>query len=252
MRPVEFSAESILQAGQTLRAAGRNVTGFALRQKVGGGNPARLRQVWDDHLASQAAPAQVVAALPAQMAADVALLTQELAERLALLARTLHEQALKAAQEDVVQALRAAGLRHEQAERELADAARTVDELESALDRTHEDACALQARLVEAQAGAQAQAVELARLRERLAGLEQTAQAAAGQHATALAMLSAQVNAVQQGYREQHARAGQCEAERDQARRDAGAAREEAAQMRGQVTAMQAQAAELRRALAAK
>ena len=45
MRPVEFAPEAIIQAGLDLQAAGRNITGFALRQKVGGGNPSRLRQV---------------------------------------------------------------------------------------------------------------------------------------------------------------------------------------------------------------
>ena len=42
MRPVEFTPDAIIQAGQSLQAAGRNITGFALRQKVGGGNPSRL------------------------------------------------------------------------------------------------------------------------------------------------------------------------------------------------------------------
>ncbi len=42
MRPVEITPESIIQAGQELQVSGRNITGFALRQKVGGGNPARL------------------------------------------------------------------------------------------------------------------------------------------------------------------------------------------------------------------
>lgn len=49
MRPAEFSPEEIVAAGEALVAAGRNVTGFALRQKVGGGNPNRLKQVWDEH-----------------------------------------------------------------------------------------------------------------------------------------------------------------------------------------------------------
>ena len=36
MRPAEFTPEQIIEAGQELQAAGRNITGFALRQKVGG------------------------------------------------------------------------------------------------------------------------------------------------------------------------------------------------------------------------
>lgn len=55
MRPVEFTTESIIEAGQSLQTAGRNITGFALRQKVGGGNPSRLKQVWDEHQSSQIA-----------------------------------------------------------------------------------------------------------------------------------------------------------------------------------------------------
>ena len=48
MRPAEFTPEEIIQAGQELQAAGRNITGFALRQKVGGGNPSRLKEVWGE------------------------------------------------------------------------------------------------------------------------------------------------------------------------------------------------------------
>jgi colicin import membrane protein len=53
MRPAEYTQEEIVAAGHTLRDAGRNVTGFALRQRVGGGTPNRLKQVWDEFLASQ-------------------------------------------------------------------------------------------------------------------------------------------------------------------------------------------------------
>ncbi|MBS0554639.1 MAG: DNA-binding protein, partial [Proteobacteria bacterium] len=62
MRPAEYTPEEIVAAGEVIQAAGRNVTGFALRQKVGGGNPSRLRQVWEEHLASkQVAEAEPVA-----------------------------------------------------------------------------------------------------------------------------------------------------------------------------------------------
>ena len=69
MRPVEFAPEAIIQAGQDLQTAGRNITGFALRQKVGGGNPSRLKQVWDEHLASKSVThAEPVAELPLEVA----------------------------------------------------------------------------------------------------------------------------------------------------------------------------------------
>ena len=53
MRPTEISDEDIIKAGKGLLAAGRNVTGFALRQRVGGGSAPRLKQVWDEHISSQ-------------------------------------------------------------------------------------------------------------------------------------------------------------------------------------------------------
>ena len=71
MRPAEFSPEEIVAAGEALVAAGRNVTGFALRQKVGGGNPNRLKQVWDEHLAAKnTTEAEPVAELPVEVALD--------------------------------------------------------------------------------------------------------------------------------------------------------------------------------------
>lgn len=77
MRPAEFTPESIIEAGQALQAAGRNITGFALRQRVGGGNPSRLKQVWDEHISAQAvAKAEPVAELPIEVAEEVAAVTK--------------------------------------------------------------------------------------------------------------------------------------------------------------------------------
>ncbi|MDQ1316163.1 MAG: colicin import rane protein, partial [Pseudomonadota bacterium] len=73
MRPAEFTTESIINAGQELHAAGRTVTGFAIRQKIGGGNPARLKQVWEEHVNSQSVTkAEPVAELPVEVADEVA------------------------------------------------------------------------------------------------------------------------------------------------------------------------------------
>ena len=102
MRPVEFAPEAIIQAGQELQATGRNITGFALRQKVGGGNPARLKQVWDEHRNSQAATkAEPVAELPVEVAEEIATVTKALTERLATLAVELNDKAIKAAERRV-------------------------------------------------------------------------------------------------------------------------------------------------------
>lgn len=188
MRPAEFPAEAIIEAGQALQAAGRNVTGFALRQKVGGGNPSRLRQVWDEHLASNSvAQVQPVAELPVEVAEEVSNVTKALTERIAALAVELNDKAVKAAERRVAEVLRTAGEQRKQDERELADAATTVVDLESTLDDTKAEVETLTTKLSESQAHAQAQAVELAQLRERLAATEQTNRADAEKHAAELA-----------------------------------------------------------------
>jgi chromosome segregation ATPase len=187
MRPVEFAPDTIIEAGKALQAAGRNITGFALRQKVGGGNPSRLRQVWDEHLASQSATtAEPVAELPVEVAEEVAAVTKALTERLAALAVELNDKAVKAAERRVHEVVRSAGEQRAQAERELSDAAQTVDDLEAKLDEVTNQAETLESKLADVQATSQAQAVELAQLRERLTVTEQSAKAAEAQHAQAL------------------------------------------------------------------
>ena len=183
MRPAEFSPEEIVAAGEALVAAGRNVTGFALRQKVGGGNPNRLKQVWDEHLAAKnTTEAEPVAELPVEVAEEVAAVTKSLTERLATLAVELNDKAVKAAERRVAEVLRTAGEQREQAERELVDAAQTVDELETRLGESQAEVESLERRLSEAQSHGQAQAVELAQLRERLVATEQAARATADAH----------------------------------------------------------------------
>lgn len=196
MRPVEFSPESIITAGQDLQATGRNITGFALRQKVGGGNPSRLKQVWDEHLASQSVTkAEPVAELPVEVAEEVALVTKELTQRLAALAIELNDKAVKAAERRVHEVVRSAGEQRAQAERELADASQTVEDLESMVDEATVQVTGLEAKLAELQAVHQAQAVELAQVRERLVVTEQTAKVSAEQHAAELARMATTIEA---------------------------------------------------------
>lgn len=215
MRPVEFTPEAIIQAGRDLQTGGRNITGFALRQKVGGGNPSRLKQVWDEHLASQSvARAEPVAELPVEVAEEVAAVTKALTERLAALAVELNDKAVKAAERRVHEVVRSAGEQREQAERELADASQTVDDLETKLDEARAHGEALEGKLTEMQATSQAQAVELAQLRERLSATE--------------------------------AERGRYQAEAERLRVD----HEDVAKLRGQVEAMQTHAASLMEALA--
>ena len=203
MRPAEFSQESIIKAGQELQAIGRNITGFALRQKVGGGNPTRLKQVWDEHVNSQTtAQAEPVAELPIEVAEVVATVTSALTERLMALAVDLNDKAIKAAERRVSEVVRAAGEQREQAERELADASQTVEDLENRLDEAVSAADVLKQQLADSQAVSQAQAVELAQVRERLVLTEQAATDKATHYTTELARLNALIEAERQ--RHQH------------------------------------------------
>ena len=155
MRPAEFPVEAIIEAGQALHAAGRNVTGFALRQKVGGGNPTRLKQVWDDHLAK----AQPVVELPGDIADALAQVTKSLTEQLATLGTGLYARVKEDAQREI------AVVKREAAE-EVNEATSEVDRIEAERDAALAEVEVLKAKLAESQAQAQAQAVELAQLRE--------------------------------------------------------------------------------------
>lgn len=194
MRPVEVSQEEVVQAGLDLQAVGRNVTGFALRQKVGGGNANRLKQVWDEYVASKAvAQISPVAELPVEVAEEMSAVTRELTDRLTKLAVELNDKTVKASERRVSEVVRAAGEQREQAERELVDAALTVDELESKLESAQAELVRSGQVIEGLNRQSQAQEVELAQLRERLVSMEQHARALVEQHAAEAAKAARQI-----------------------------------------------------------
>ena len=173
MRPATFEPQQIIEAGLALQAEGRNITGFALRNRVGGGNPGRLKQVWDEYLSSQTeVTTEPMAELPVEVAEEVKAVSSALAERISQLATGLNDKAVRAAERRVAEVTRAAGEQMAQAGRELADAAQTVDDLEETLDTLREEHSTTLAALDDSRRKEQAQAVELAQLRERLAATE--------------------------------------------------------------------------------
>jgi len=189
MRPVEFAPETIIQAGADLQLAGRNVTGFALRQRVGGGNPARLKQVWDEHCNGHgAAPAAPVAELPGEVAEHVTAISTALGERLATLAVELNDKAVRAAERRVAEVVRGAGEQRTQAERELADAAQTVDALEDQLAQARAEHDRLQGEIDVARVDAIIAREEAARLRGQVEALQ-------SQHAALLVALGTRTGA---------------------------------------------------------
>ncbi|HEY2452374.1 MAG TPA: DNA-binding protein [Scandinavium sp.] len=174
MRPATYEPEQIIEAGLALQAEGRSITGFALRTRVGGGNPTRLRQIWDEYQASQSAVVtEPVAELPVEVAEEVKAVSAALAERITQLATELNDKAVRAAERRVAEVTRAAGEQTAQAERELTDAAQTVDDLEEKLDEMEAGNDRLTQALETERALRQQLDVELAQLKERLAAAEQ-------------------------------------------------------------------------------
>lgn len=64
MRPPKVSDEAIIQAGSDLLATGKQVTGSALRKRLGAGKSARLKRVWEAYQAAQTAGAAPPLVLP--------------------------------------------------------------------------------------------------------------------------------------------------------------------------------------------
>ena len=132
MRPAEITNETIIKAGFDLVEKGRTVTGFGLRQIVGAGNPARMKQVWDEHQEASSGKAQEPATtLPDDVAEAVASVSKALAERLAVLAVDLNSRAVKAAERRVSEVLRSAAEQKARADEELDEAAKIIEQMEA-------------------------------------------------------------------------------------------------------------------------
>lgn len=205
MRPVTFTHDDIIEAGKALLAEGRNITGFALRKKVGGGDANRLRLVWDEYQAGQSVVEhEPVAELPVEVAEEMKAVSVALTERIAQLTLELNDKAVRASERRVAEVTRAAGEQTAQAERELADAAQTVDDLEEALDTLRDEHSTTLLALNESRSKEQSQAIELAQLRERLAATEKqlaeadrAGKAAAEQHRQEQAGLQTRLDAAE-------------------------------------------------------
>ncbi|EAA8948003.1 DNA-binding protein [Salmonella enterica] len=175
MRPATFEPEEIIAAGKALQAEGVvNITGFALRKRVGGGDPSRLRQVWDGYLAGQTSvESEPLADLPPELADAVKVVTATLTGHVVQLLRELNDRAVRAAECRVDDITRTAGEQKAQAERELADAVQTVDDLEQRLEAATADLRKTQELLDNSREREQTNLVELAQVRERLAATEE-------------------------------------------------------------------------------
>jgi len=231
MRPSEYSTESIIEAGQQLQSAGRNVTGFAIRQKIGGGNPARLKSVWDQYLAGQSAQMQPAEAdLPDELVELIGTLNVAMSVQIEKLARELHARAVKSAERRAINAERAAAEMRALADQELADASREIEDMENQLAKveTERDEARSMANNLQTDIATwevKWEAAELAHQEQRKTTAHEVHRAAE--------------------------RIAKLEAERDAARNEASSAKTEADKLVGKCESLQEQNAELLRRLAA-
>ena len=169
MRPKEIPDVDVVEAGKRLRAAGRAITGYALRREVGGaGSAARLAAVWAQFQASeQVTEATPSAQLPVEVASQLSGLLDDVTARITALAHSMNDTAVSASERRVAELVRSVAEQRQQAEREIADADQAVGELEASLEQEKQARAELEAQLQEQNRQIQAKDIELARLGEK-------------------------------------------------------------------------------------
>lgn len=184
MRPVEVTSEQVIEAGKALEEAGRNVTGFALRSKIGGGTPKRMKEVWDSFKRDRDGPRtpEAPTALPAEVGEAVAAINKELTDRIAQLAIGLFGTVTAEANNRIRSVEEQAKEARRQADQELSDAQSTLDELEQRVIDGVAEIERLRLELKNAGAENQRLAIENAALKERVTAAEDRARAGAEQH----------------------------------------------------------------------
>lgn len=153
MRPAEFSENQIISAGKALQLENRNITGFALRQKVGGGSPARLKQVWDEYEASTTQTAPVInktSDLPPEVADSINEFCASITKQINSVATELNEKAINAAERKVHEVVKNGIEQRAQDQKEIDDASKTVEDLDNKLDESKTEIEALKSELAKA------------------------------------------------------------------------------------------------------
>ena len=159
MRPAEYKTEDIIKAGLDLQVLGRKVSGFSIREKLGGGNSKRLKQVWDEYQASQTGgKAEPATELPLEVAETLRVYNKSSNDQALALAIEINDKAVKATER------------------------RIKEDSPSAYDQREQV-------LTDAQAVIQSQTMELAKLQNRIDLAEQTSKSLSEQYAAELERL---------------------------------------------------------------
>ncbi|HAU5638608.1 DNA-binding protein [Citrobacter amalonaticus] len=173
MHDTVFEPKQVIDAGTALQSEGRNITGFALRNRIGGGNPGILKQMWDEYQSSHSdIDFNNADGLPVEVMDEVKSVSATLVERINLLATELNNKAVRAAERRVSEVTRAAGEQTAQTERELADATQTVEDLEEKLREAISENSWLSQSLESERLLSRQRGMEITQLKERLQALE--------------------------------------------------------------------------------
>ena len=164
MKAATYTDEQIIEAGRQLLAENKRVTPFGIRKIIGGGNPERIKNIWqasqNEALEGQIVTEQVE--LPTEFADSLDMTKSSLDE----LAQRMYGRAQEIAESRVRESISASRKAKETAETEIAEA------MEAVADLDHEKEN-LQIQVDELRTQLQKQISENARLQERVGVLTQ-------------------------------------------------------------------------------
>nr|QBM91761.1 Plasmid replication region DNA-binding N-term [Pseudomonas sp.] len=197
-RSAEFTEDKIIEAGRSMLAAGKRITGFGLRNAVGGGNANRLLEVWETHaLQHSESEPELLSELPLEVSEHLGNVinsfTGEFKEQMTRLAVDMNHRAHKASERRVKEMTRAAEEMQEAAKAEVEDASAAVEKAEGELEKSRNLAADFERRLNQSQEADRQKGFEITQLKKELADLQKSASKAADEAVKEITKLNNQV-----------------------------------------------------------
>lgn len=222
-RTAEFTDEQIVDAGKQLKQSGKRITGFGLRNLVGGGNPQRLLEVWEQHETegTEEEP-ELVSELPIEVAdhlqSVINSFTTTFSERFTNLAREMNYRAVSASERRVKELTQAAEDKRQQAQAEIADAEAAVGKSEDDRDQALAHAQKLQLDLDQAKDADRQKGFELTQLKKDHEGLIKSSQNASDQAVKTIEALEAKASTLNKDFEKLRDESSKVSGQLDEAR----------------------------------
>jgi len=131
MRPAVYTDEEIIEAGKRIQDQDRKVTGYGLRNELGGGDQKRLLAVWKSFTSRDVEESIPDTELPAELEESLNSASKTLLNHLRSMAVQIHQAATKVAERQVAEITRQYKELEEQTDAELKDAAIIIEKRES-------------------------------------------------------------------------------------------------------------------------